>query len=104
MSNARYVLIWQNDTITDFSKAQGDKLDLSGLLSDAVFNKTLASDIAKYLQLSASGSHAVLKVDVTGGGNFSSPTQFIHRTGAHVGGNLLDSDLVSLLAQRVFVV
>ena len=89
------------DTVTDFSKSAGDKLDLSGLLSGVSFDKTLASDVAKYLQLSSSGNDAVLKVDVTGTGNFTTPAETINLTGANVAGNLQGMSLTQLLNDQV---
>jgi Ca2+-binding RTX toxin-like protein len=91
------------DTVADFSKTQGDKLNLSSLLSGVSFDKTLASDVAKYLQLSSSGNDAVLKVDLTGTGNFTTPAETINLTGANVASNMLGASLTQLLDERVFV-
>ena len=77
------------------------KLNLSSLLSGVSFDKTLASDVAKYLQLSSSGNDAVLKVDVTGTGNFTTPAETINLTGANVAGNLQGMSLTQLLNDQV---
>jgi hypothetical protein len=89
------------DTVTDFTKAQGDKIDLSGLLAGLGAAK---DNIAGFLQLTSAGSDAILKIDVEGGGGFSSPTQTITLSGAWSSGNLLNDTLANLIEQRVFLI
>jgi Ca2+-binding RTX toxin-like protein len=57
------------DHITDFSKAQGDTLDLADLLKDHV------GDLTQYLSFGSDGTHAVLSVSTTG--NLAKPDQQI---------------------------
>lgn len=62
-------------TVTDFSKSQGDVLNLQGLLD----GKTLTSlNMNQFLNLTSNGPDAVLKVDVSGAGNFVAPTLTIN--------------------------
>ena len=85
-------------TITDFSIAQGDKIDLSNLLSGTGilttdFNATAGtySTLSNFLQLSQSGANAILKVDLGGAAakaGFASPDLTITLTGAWADMNL----------------
>ncbi|MFC5769245.1 type I secretion C-terminal target domain-containing protein, partial [Thauera sinica] len=88
------------DTVTDFTKSQGDKLDLSGILLGM---GATADNIAGFVQLSNAGSNAVIKIDIDGGANFGSPTQTITLTNAWSAGNLNDA-LTNLIDQRVLVI
>jgi hypothetical protein len=90
------------DTITDFNKAQGDKLDLTGLLTGSTMS---LSNIASFLSLSQVGSStdAVLKIDPTGLDNFSTPQETIVLTGAWVAGNLLGVTATDLYTERVIL-
>ncbi|MEY2654002.1 MAG: hypothetical protein RLZZ524_1030, partial [Pseudomonadota bacterium] len=90
------------DTVTDFLKSEGDKLDLSALLSGAGMDKASRDSVGKYLQLSQSGNDALLKVSVTGSGDFSFADQSIRLTNGWTAGGL-DQDLMQLLAQRVIL-
>ena len=85
-------------TITDFSIAQGDKIDLSNLLSGTGsvttdFNATAGtySTLSNFLQLSQSGANAILKVDMgglSGKAGFATPDLTITLTGAWADMNL----------------
>ncbi|ATE60071.1 hypothetical protein CCZ27_09015 [Thauera sinica] len=88
------------DTVTDFTKSQGDKLDLSGILLGM---GATADNIAGFVQLANAGSNAVIKIDIDGGANFGSPTQTITLTNAWTAGNLNDA-LTNLIDQRVLVI
>jgi Ca2+-binding RTX toxin-like protein len=90
------------DTITDFSKTQGDKLDLSALLEGAGMNKGSLESVNKYLQLSQSGNDAILKISVTGSSDFSFADQTITMTNAWSGGGM-NEDIMTLLNNRVIL-
>ncbi|MFJ2715170.1 type I secretion C-terminal target domain-containing protein [Pseudomonas sp. NPDC087346] len=87
------------DLVTDFTKTQGDRIDLKGILAGSGFT---ADQFSGFLQLTQSGNNAVLKVDVAGEGNFATPTQVITLTNGWTTGGLSDG-LPSLLDQRVVV-
>jgi len=89
------------DTVTDFSKALGDKVDLSGILQGSIFN--VLSNLSSFLELSADGSgNALLKVDIFGESNYASPTQtIVFANGASSG--LTGVSLATLFDERVFV-
>lgn len=93
------------DTITDFDKSQGDKLDLSQLLGGAGMDGSLASSVGQYLQLSrvGTGNDAVLKVDVDGLGDFAAPELSISFSGGWVSGNLSADSLTKLIDDRVIL-
>jgi len=54
------------DVITDFSTAQGDKIDISDLLDGY---DPLTSAITDFVQITTSGSNSILKIDHDGGAN-----------------------------------
>ena len=56
------------DTIKDFSVAQGDALDVSAML--AAFNP-LQDSINDFVFATTEGANTIVKVDVTGSGNFA---------------------------------
>jgi Ca2+-binding RTX toxin-like protein len=90
------------DTLADFSKTQGDKVDLSGILQDSGFN--VLSNLATFLQLSTDGSgNAVLKVDPYGESNFTSTAQTIVFANAAASG-LPGVGLLSLFEDCVLVI
>jgi large repetitive protein len=88
------------DTITDFKKSDGDKLDLRGILEGSGFKADL-SNLSSYLQISTSGTTAVLKVDDQGIGNFSQPGFTVNLLAANTAGNLQSATLQELIDQRV---
>lgn len=55
-----------SDTISDFSLAQNDKIDISDVLQGY---DPLTSAITDFVQITTSGSNSLLKVDVDGGAN-----------------------------------
>ena len=62
-----------SDTVSDFKVFEGDMIDLSGILknnSDTLGPNSSQATLAKYLQLSQSGDHVILKIDVDGASNF----------------------------------
>jgi Ca2+-binding RTX toxin-like protein len=101
-----------SDTITDFSKSQGDKLDLSQLLSGKGMNASLSASVSQYLSLSQVGTtaNAVLKVDVDGVGGFGSPDMSITLNSAwttdNLGASAADATarLMTLINDRVIAV
>lgn len=62
-----------SDTVSDFKVAEGDMIDLSGILknnTDTLGPNSSSATLGKYLQLTQSGNNAVLKIDVDGTSNF----------------------------------
>ncbi|MBL8714027.1 MAG: calcium-binding protein [Alphaproteobacteria bacterium] len=55
-----------SDTVTDFNRSQGDKLDIKDLL--AGFDP-LSSDITQFVRIDTVGTNSVLFVDADGGGD-----------------------------------
>lgn len=66
------------DTVTNFSTAQGDALDLSDLLSAY---DPLNDAITDFVEITDSGSDSVVKVDTTGTATFGAGTQVATLTG-----------------------
>lgn len=58
-------LVDQGDVWTDFSKAQGDKIDVSSLLSNKAVN---ASNIGQFVSIEKQGTNSVVKIDLDGAG------------------------------------
>jgi len=58
-------LVDQGDVWTDFSKAQGDKIDVSSLLSNKGVN---ASNIGQFVSIEKQGTNSVVKIDLDGAG------------------------------------
>nr|WP_282101194.1 Ig-like domain-containing protein [Aeromonas genomosp. paramedia] len=56
------------DTIADYNFTEGDKLDLSSLLSGF----QVGDNVAKFVKLSVSGENLLVSIDTTGSGNFAS--------------------------------
>ena len=54
------------DTIVDYSFVEGDKLDLSSMLVIA-----LGKNVTDYVEVTQSGSDITVRVDVNGGGSFT---------------------------------
>ena len=89
------------DTVTDFSKTQGDKIDLSGILQGSGFD--LAINLTSFLQLSNDSSgNAVLRIDTYGESNFSSPSVIVTFSNA-VSSGLTTPSLATLFGERVIV-
>ena len=59
------------DSVTDYNYAEGDRVDLSGLLDATGIND---GNMSSYLHLLEVGSNIVVQVDTTGSGNFSGGT------------------------------
>lgn len=55
-----------SDTVTDFNRALGDKLDISGLLTGF---DPLTDDITQFARIDTSGTGSLLFVDADGGGD-----------------------------------
>ena len=76
--NGADIFAWQlgdtgSDSVTDFQAGQGDMVDLSGLLS-GIAAGNLAANLNNYVRLTNNGTHMVLGVDVSGGGNINGST------------------------------
>jgi Ca2+-binding RTX toxin-like protein len=67
------------DTVQDFHATSGDKLDIHDILSNY---DPLTSDITDYVQITASGSNAIVSVDLNGPTGGSSYVQIATLTGA----------------------
>jgi hypothetical protein len=93
------------DTITDFSLASGpgDVIDLKGLLSGATGTVTTAN-IGNYLQLSNSGTTEILKVNLAGAGNFTTPDLTINLTAATTHGVPATETLQQLIASHNLII
>lgn len=55
------------DQIYDFSVAQGDKIDISDILSS--YYDPLTNAITDFVRITSNGTHSFLKVDIDGAGN-----------------------------------
>ncbi|WP_330565702.1 type I secretion C-terminal target domain-containing protein [Pseudomonas yamanorum] len=86
------------DLVTDFVKTQGDKIDLSELLSGLGVTPAVFDG---FLQLTQDNNDAVLKIDTNGDGNFQDPTQVINFTNGWNNG--LSEGVVSLMNQQVII-
>ena len=60
-----------SDIVTDYNYAEGDRIDLSGLLDGTGIND---GNMSSYLHLLESESNIVVQVDTIGSGNFTSGT------------------------------
>jgi hypothetical protein len=91
------------DTITDFTRAQNDVIDLKGLLLGSGIT---GATIGNYLQLSAgTGTNEILKVNLAGAGTFATPDLTINLTGANTAGNLGGGEtLAQLIASHNLVI
>ena len=58
-------LVDQGDVWTDFSKSQGDKIDVSALLSNKGVN---ASNLGQFVSIEKQGTNSVVKIDLDGVG------------------------------------
>jgi Ca2+-binding RTX toxin-like protein len=104
------------DTVTDFNKSQGDKVDLRGILKGTALDGSIvwkadgnvdAASLARLLtglELSRTGNDVTLKVDDGALSAFSSAGFQLLLPGANVAGNLASMDLEALVNQRVFLV
>jgi hypothetical protein len=91
-----------SDTVTDFKVTDGDMINLSGLLAGASLGpNTLIGVLSNYLDLSASGNHAVLKIDTLGGQNFATPTKTITLNDGWANG--LSTGLSALVTQKTII-
>ncbi|WP_330565701.1 type I secretion C-terminal target domain-containing protein [Pseudomonas yamanorum] len=89
------------DTVTDFNKSQGDKIDLSDMLAGF---EVIPANVGGFLQLTKAevSNDAILKIDDGGDGNFVTPVQVITFTNGWTAGGL-SAGLVSLMEQRVLI-
>ena len=87
-----------SDTVNSFSKAGGDKLDLRGILTGSGFTPATLNN---FLQLTQSGTNAVIKIDVDGGGDFATNAQTITLTSAW--SDFSANTLSTLLTQHVIL-
>jgi Ca2+-binding RTX toxin-like protein len=88
-----------SDTVTDFKVAEGDKIDLRGLLKDVGLN---LDNLGLYVRLDSDPGvkESRVKVDTLGTGNFSSPDLTV----VLLSPQGLDATLPELVDQRVFLV
>lgn len=95
-----------SDTITDFTRTTGDKLDLRDLFSGTGFTTFTA---AQFMQMAQSGNDAVLRFDVDGMGQFTTPELSGTLQGAWAdlapgAGQSVNDKLFVLMNDRVFMV
>ncbi len=91
-----------SDVVTDFKTAEGDMLNLSGLLTGSSLGPNTASNVlGTYLQLNQSGNNAILNIDVAGGSNFATPTKTITLTDGWTNG--LSAGLSTLVTQKTII-
>ena len=69
LNNAEHGDIW-----ADFSKAEGDKIDVSSLLSGKGAN---ATNISQYITIEQSGKDSVVKIDLDGKGTQYAPKELV---------------------------
>jgi Ca2+-binding RTX toxin-like protein len=60
------------DAVNDFSLGQGDKLDISSLIS-GYYTDPLSQAIEDFVRITTNGSHSIVSIDQNGGGN-----SFVH--------------------------
>jgi Ca2+-binding RTX toxin-like protein len=82
------------DKILDFSNAEGDKIDLSGLLDGIAGVAANGSNLGNYVQLTQNGSDLSVKVDTSGTGNFSGTS---HDVATLVGYGTSNADIVNMV-------
>ncbi|WP_441241213.1 T1SS-143 repeat domain-containing protein [Tardiphaga sp. 768_D3_N2_1] len=82
------------DSILDFSNAEGDKIDISGLLDSIAGVQADGSNINSYVHLAQSGNNVVVQVDTTGTGNFSGTS---HDVATLVGYGTSNADIVNMV-------
>lgn len=85
------------DTITDFNRNEGDKIDLRGLLTGVGFS---LDDLLLFVRMDSDVNQVQLKIDTSGTANFSAPDLTI--TLASPQG--VSDGLSALIDQRVFQV
>jgi hypothetical protein len=91
-----------SDVVTDFKTAEGDMLNLSGLLTGSSLGPNTASNVlGTYLQLNQSGNNAILNIDVAGGSNFATPTKTITLTDGWTNG--LSAGLSTLVTHKTII-
>ena len=89
-----------SDTVTDFKVAEGDMINLSLFFNNITLGpNSSAADLGKYLQLTQEGNNSKLQLDLTGSGNFFTPTQSIVFLNGKLNG--LDSTLLDLVKNKV---
>ncbi|WNV09235.1 VCBS domain-containing protein [Tardiphaga sp. 709] len=82
------------DSILDFSNAEGDKIDISGLLDGIAGVQADGSNINNYVHLTQNGGNVLVQVDTTGAGNFSGNT---HDVATLVGYGTSNADIVNMV-------
>lgn len=85
------------DTITDFNRNEGDKIDLRGLLTGVGFS---LDDLLLFVRMDSDVNQVQLKIDTSGTANFSAPDLTI--TLANPQG--VSDGLNALIDQRMFQV
>ena len=87
-------------TLTNFTRSQGDKIDLHALLNGSGCTSVNASN---FLSLTQSGADAVLKIDMQGASNFASPEQTFTMTNAWSNAGGLNDTLNNLILNSVIL-
>lgn len=91
-----------SDTITDFSTAQVDKLDVSDILSAY---DPLSHAISDFIRITDNGTHSLLSVDADGGGNsFTQIAQLSSVTNLAAGATATEIELQAMITAGTLVV
>ncbi len=91
-----------SDTITDFSTAQVDKLDVSDILSAY---DPLTHAISDFVRITDNGTHSFLAVDADGGGNsFTQIAQLSSVTNIAAGATATEIELQAMITAGTLVV
>lgn len=91
-----------SDTITDFSTAQVDKLDVSDILSAY---DPLTHAISDFVRITDNGTHSFLSVDADGGGNsFTQIAQLSSVTNISAGATATEIELQAMITAGTLVV
>ncbi|TXG84730.1 MAG: calcium-binding protein [Sphingomonadales bacterium] len=71
---------YTSDTITDYSKSGGDKLDISDLLDGAGYDP-LTDALSDFVRFTEVGSNTMMNVDTTGSASFSTANEILILSG-----------------------
>ena len=93
--------IGSTQTVTNFTRSQGDKIDLHTLLNGYGCTSANASN---FLSLTQNATDAVLKIDLQGLANFSTPGHTFTMTGGWSNAGGLNDTLNNLLLDSVILI
>ena len=93
--------IGSTQTVTNFTRSQGDKIDLHTLLNGYGCTSANASN---FLSLTQNATDAVLKIDLQGLANFSTPEHTFTMTGGWSNAGGLNDTLNNLLLDSVILI